>query len=83
MNEDLHEAYEQYLDYVAGRCTDFDDRFVRHASSRFGSRVLTFEHFCLMWQRWVGSAATGSSWRSRWELGYDHAQRSENRRRAA
>jgi hypothetical protein len=71
MTTDLQLVYEKYVDYVTRLQKDFIDHVGPGVSERYGPRLLCFEDFCKIWQRWGESETLQESWRRRFEAGYD------------
>jgi hypothetical protein len=71
MTTDLQLLYEKYVDYITRLQKDYIDHVGPGVSDRYGPRLLCFEDFCKIWQRWGESETLQETWRCRFEAGYD------------
>ncbi|NQT17886.1 MAG: hypothetical protein HQ582_34355 [Planctomycetes bacterium] len=68
---DYKRLYQKYVAYVTQLHEDLDRAPGGPISDRYRARLLSFEDFCLMWDRWGTEDGLREHWLRRFTIGYE------------
>lgn len=68
---DYKRLYQKYVAYVTQLHEDLDRAPGGPIPDRYRARLLSFEDFCLMWDRWGAENGLRERWLHRFTIGYE------------